>query len=96
LGLYFGLKGMFFFAQGISLTSDQPGVVLLSGNSTMMQLSYSDPTQKVESVTIFVRGMVYTGEHCQISAEGTTIALVLPNGEMAGSSVTVQCKRFSK
>jgi chondroitin AC lyase len=78
--------------KGISVTLDNPGVVLLKFSpQNSVAVTVADPTQKLKSYSVTLTGGFFSGNGCQKNASGTIFTFQLPTSENAGSSTTITC-----
>lgn len=90
------LKGIVFYKAGNAdilggIQVDNPCILLMEESKTGIELSISEPTQKLENIELSLAGS-YKGEFASISNNRTTLKIPLPNGRNAGSTVSVLLK----
>jgi len=76
---------------GITVTSDQPALVLIHELSAGLDITVAEPTQLLTTLTLTVPGR-YTGPGTtyDTTTNTTRVAILLPAGQSAGASVTIQ------
>ncbi len=75
-----------------AIKTNSPCVLLVRAHSGgALDLTVSDPTQKLSSLTLTIDGS-YTGPACRPAGAATEITIPLPAGGLAGSSVTVRLR----
>jgi chondroitin AC lyase len=91
-----GLVQAVFYAPGRlektnvpAISASAPCVLLARAQSNgALDLTVSDPTQKLSSLTLTIDGH-FSGPNCRVSSDGTEVTVPLSSGGDAGSSVTV-------
>lgn len=83
------VKGVLTFKDGLSLEADQPCLVMVKEKQDGMSISLADPTQELKSVQLRItRNLRGPGVQALDSRTSTNIVFELPQGELAGSTVT--------
>ncbi len=76
---------------GLTVSSDQPALLLLRTETDGHTLTVADPTQLLTALTLTLSGRYSTAGATYDTASNTTrIPVALPNGQDAGSSVRIQ------
>jgi chondroitin AC lyase len=88
------LAGMVFYEPGSStafggVEADKPCLVLLKKLTDGIQVSVADPTQQLKTININLNGE-FTGGNAHPGSGKTIVRFSLPEGDMAGKTVTVK------
>lgn len=92
------LAGIVFYKAGKSdvfggIESNRPCIVMLKQTGNKLAISVADPTQKLNEISLKVKGKFMGQENATLDGE-TAINVVLPKNEDAGKTVTLKLKRI--
>jgi len=87
-----------FFAAGKSkvnggISVSDPCLILIQSLDDRIELSISDPTQKLESISVELNGK-FTGRSVEIDKNKSRVNVILPEGGMSGNTVQVTLLRI--